>query len=42
VQGSKVAGSVKKYEVEHFFSEHACNRSIVPPAHFTLCPSPPE
>jgi len=29
---------VKKSEVQHFFSKPACNRSIVPPAHFTLCP----
>jgi len=29
---------VKKFEVQHFFSEPACNQSIVPPAHFTLCP----
>ncbi len=29
---------VKKSKVQHFFSEPACNRSIVPPAHFTLCP----
>ncbi len=28
----------KTSEVQHFFSEPACNRSIVPPAHFTLCP----
>jgi hypothetical protein len=30
---------VKKSEVQHFFSEHACNRSIVPLANFTLCPN---
>jgi hypothetical protein len=29
---------VKKSEVQHFFSELACNQSIVPPVHFTLCP----
>jgi hypothetical protein len=28
----------KTFEVQHFFSEPACNRSIVPPVHFTLCP----
>jgi hypothetical protein len=28
---------VKKSEVQHFFSEPACNQSIVPRTHFTLC-----
>jgi hypothetical protein len=28
----------KIFEVQHFFFEPACNRSIVPPTHFTLCP----
>jgi hypothetical protein len=28
----------KTFEVQHFLFELACNRSIVPPAHFTLCP----
>ncbi len=28
----------KTSEVQHFFSEPACNRSIVLPTHFTLCP----
>ncbi len=28
----------KTSEVQHFFSEPTCNWSIVPPAHFTLCP----
>jgi hypothetical protein len=28
----------KTSEVQHFFSEPACNQSIVLPTHFTLCP----
>jgi len=28
----------KTSEVQHFFFEPACNRSIVPLAHFALCP----